>query len=196
MSAKGPITAGELMAPERYAKVRREERRRLIEVKRHRRMDVGPFVTLYFENRETVLYQIHEMLHVEKGGAEQVADELAAYNPLVPGGRELVATLMVEIDDPLRRQRVLAGLGGIEETVAVEVDGHRVQAAAERDVDRTTADGKASSVHFLHFAFDEAAAAAFRAPDARVVLEVAHPAYRHMAVMPEATRAALSGDFA
>lgn len=196
MSRTGPITAAELMAPERYAKARRDERRRLIEVKRRRRMDVGPSVTLYFENRETILYQIHEMLHIEKGGAEQVADELAAYNPLVPDGRELVATLMVEIDDPVRRQRVLAGLGGVEEAVALDVGGRRIPAAAERDVDRTAADGKTSSVHFLHFAFDGEAVAAFRAQGARVVLEITHPGYRHMAVMPEEVRAALSGDFA
>lgn len=192
----GPITAAELMAPARYAEVRRAERRRLIGIKRRRRMDVGPSVTLYFENRETMLYQIQEMLHVEKGGAEQVADELAAYNPLVPDGRELVATLMVEIDDPLRRRRVLAGLGGVEETVTLEVGGGRVRAAPERDVERTAADGKASSVHFLHFAFDGDMVAAFRAPGARVVIEIGHAGYRHLAVMPEEVRAALSGDFA
>jgi hypothetical protein len=140
-------------------------------------------------------HQVHEMLYIERGGDAQIAGELEAYNPLIPNGRELVATLMIEIDEPARRARVLAGLGGFEEAVYIEVDGTRIEGVAEADIDRTTAEGKASSVQFLHFPFGDGAISAFRAPGARVVLGIEHPNYNHMAIMPEAVRAALAGDF-
>ena len=158
-------------------------------------MAVGPDATFYFESYDTMWFQVHEMLHVEKGGAEQVPGELEAYNPLIPKGRELVATFMIEIDDPARRARTLAELGSIEETVTLSVGGETIAAVAEADVDRTTAGGKASSVQFLHFPFTDAQVASFRAPGAEAVLAVGHPRYRHMAVMPEEVRAALSQDF-
>src|SRR5690606_7319169 len=120
---------------------------------------------------------------------------LAAYNPLIPKGRELVATMMIEIDDPVRRARVLAGLGGIEETVTLTVGGEKIAAVAETDVDRTTAAGKASSVQFVHFPFTDHQGAVFRQPGAEIVLAIGHAGYRHMAVMPEEVRAALSADF-
>src|SRR5262245_2595378 len=91
-----------------YAGQRAERRKRIAELKKNRRLEVGPFATFYFECYDTMLHQVHEMLFIEKGGAEQLPDELAAYNPLIPQGAELVATVMFEIDDPLRRARVLA----------------------------------------------------------------------------------------
>jgi hypothetical protein len=135
------------------------------------------------------------MLYIERGGEGQIADELAAYNPLIPNGRELVATLMFEIDEPDRRGRFLDGLGGVEETVTFTVGGHVVRGVPEADVDRTSADGKASSVQFLHFPFTAAQVAAFRAPDARVILGIEHPKYAHMTVLAEAARRALAADF-
>jgi hypothetical protein len=140
--------------------------------------------------------QVQEMLHIERGGDAQMREELAAYNPLIPKGRELVATFMIEIDDPLRRARVLAGLGGIEETAFIEVGGLRIAGKAETDQDRTNAEGKASSVQFVHFPFTDAEVAAFREPNARVILGLSHPNYSHMAVLAEASRAALAEDFA
>src|SRR5690606_12633858 len=97
--------------------------------------------------------QIQEMLYIERGGDAQLTDELAAYNPLIPQGRELVATFMIEIEDEARRRRILAKLGGIEKTITLEIDGAAIQAVPEADQERTTATGKTSSVHFLHFPF-------------------------------------------
>lgn len=177
-----------------YAQVRKERRAAMTALKKDRRLAVGPDATAYFENYDTMWHQIHEMLFIEQGGEAQIEDELRAYNPLIPKGSELVATLMFEIDDPARRQRVLGALGGVEETVTLEFAGEVVRAAAETDVDRTTADGKASSIQFLHFPFTPAQAAKFKVPGTRAVLAIGHPQYGHMAVVPEKTRIALAGD--
>ncbi len=179
-----------------YGAMRAERRRRMTELKRVRRLEVGPFATFYFENYETMLHQVQEMLFIEKGGAAQLPDELRAYNPLIPQGRELVATVMFEIDDPVRRARNLGRLGGVEETAFIEVDGSRIAGAPEEDQDRTTADGKASAVQFIHFPFAPEQIVRFRAADARAVVGFAHPDYSHMAVMPGAIRLALAADFA
>ena len=192
---KHELTVDDVMPSERYASERRAHGRRISEIKKNRRVAIGPDATLYFENYDTMWFQVQEMLHVEKGGAEQIPGELAAYNPLIPKGRELVATMMIEIDDPVRRARILAELGGIEETITLSVGGETIHAVAETDVDRTTASGKASSVHFLHFPFTDKQVAAFREAGAEVVVAVGHPRYRHMAVMPEEVRAALGADF-
>ncbi len=196
MALRTEITRDDIMPMADYEAVRKERRTAMAGVKRHRRMEVGPFATFYFESFETMLHQIHEMLFIERGGEEQIADELAAYNPLVPNGRELVATIMLEIDDRTRRQAALSRLGGIEETVVLSVAGDEIKGVAADDVDRTTADGKASAVQFVHFPFTDAQIAAFRAPGTQVVLGFRHQAYQHMAVMPEEVRAALGQDFA
>ena len=189
------LTSEDIMAPADYARVRQAERQRMIALKRHRRISIGPVATAYFENFDTIRHQVHEMVHIERGGPEQVREEIGAYGSLVPNGRELVATLMVEIDDPVRRRRVLGRLGGFEDTVWIEVGGHTVRAVPETDLDRTTADGKASSVQFLHFPFPGEVVTAFSAAGARVTIGIGHGEYQHMAVMPEAMRAALSADF-
>ena len=194
MSHRPELTSADILPWADYAKDRAEHRRRITAIKRHRRIEVGPYVTFYFESFDTMWLQVQEMLHIEKGGATQIADELAAYNPLIPKGRELVATFMIEIDDPLRRARVLAQLGGVEETAFIEVAGERVAGKPEADQDRTSAEGKASSVQFVHFAFTDAQAKAFSEPNARVIIGLSHPAYNHMAVMSEATRLALAED--
>lgn len=142
-----------------------------------------------------MLHQVHEMLAVEKGGEEQIEDELRAYNPLIPQGRELVATMMIEIDDAVRRDRVLRQLGGIEKTASILIGGETISAVPESDVERTTADGKTSSVHFLRFPFTDAQVAAFRDGTARCLLALVHPAYDHMAAIPESARAVLAADF-
>jgi hypothetical protein len=190
------ITRADILPMQDYVKVRDERRRRMAELKKNRRVHVGPDVTFYFENFETMVHQVHEMLVVEKGGEAQIEDELRAYNPLIPTGRELVATMMIEIDDPRRRDRVLRELAGIENAVALTVDGETIAAVPERDVERTTKDGKTSSVHFLKFPFTDAQVAAFRADGARVVLALSHPKYGHMAALPEDVRAPLAQDFA
>jgi hypothetical protein len=195
MTAKRAITRDDIVGIDEYARTRRQRRAETVAAKRRRRMEVGPFATFHFENFDTMLQQVHEMLFIEKGGEAQIADELAAYNPLIPQGAELVATVMFEIDDPVRRAAVLGRLGGVEETAFVRVGGERVVGEPEADVDRTSAAGKASSVQFIHFPFTPAQIAAFRDPANEIVVGFAHESYAHMAVMPEAVRAALADDF-
>jgi hypothetical protein len=195
MDRKHELTAADILPMAEYGKIRAESRRKIAERKRHRRADVGPYVTFYFENFDTMWMQVHEMLFIEKGGPSQVADELAAYNPLVPQGRELVATFMVEIDDPDRRKRILGTLGGIENTAFISIGAEKIEAVPETDQDRTNAEGKASSVQFVHFQFTAEQIAAFRTPGTQVILGFGLPAYSHMTIVPEAVRAELSGDF-
>ena len=149
----------------------------------------------YFESFETMLHQVHEMLYVEKGGAEQLAGEIAAYDPLVPKGANLSATFMIEIEDPNRRLAVLQTLGGIENTVTLSFAGETVKAVAHDDAERTTPDGKTSSVHFFSFPFTAGQIEKFRQPGTEVVLAVRHANYAHMAILSEATRADLARDF-
>jgi len=192
---KRRIEPGDVLPDAEYVKVRAAKRRELSEVKRRRRVDVGPFAMFAFESWDTMWFQVQEMLHVEKGGAAQVPDELAAYNPLIPQGSELVATVMFQIDDEVQRKTALARLGGVEKTAFLAVGGARIAGVPEADMDRTTAEGKASSVQFIHFPFTATQIAAFRAAGAQVVVGFDHPNYGHMAVMPELVRAALAGDF-
>lgn len=196
MQPKREITRADILPMSDYSKVRKEKRSQVIAIKRPRRVAVGPYATFHFETYETMWQQIHEMLYIEKGGEEQIADELRAYNPLIPQGNELVATMMLEIEDANRRARELARLGGIEETIALTFGGETVRAVAETEVERTKADGKTSSVHFLHFPFTPAQSAKFRDPDVQVVLGISHPNYGHMAVLSGETKAALGKDLA
>jgi hypothetical protein len=195
MINKHELTVNDIMPMADYAKVRVETRRRISAQKRNRRVQVGPHVTFYFENFDTMWLQVHEMVFIEKGGAQQVPEELAAYNPLIPKGLELTATFMIEIDDPKFRANVLARLGGIEDTAFITVGGEKISARAEADQDRTTSDGKASSVQFVHFHFTPAQIAAFRKTGAQVILGLSHANYNHMAVLPEDVRTALAADF-
>ena len=189
------LTRDDIMDMADYATVRKERRAAVTALKRKRRLAVGPFATFHFECFETMWMQVHEMLYIERGGKEQIAGELEAYNPLIPRGDALIATMMLEIDDPARRERELYRLAGIEDTIKLEVGGNVVSAQPiEDEVARTTEDGKTSSIHFLRFPFQPAAAAQFRMPGTRVLLGIEHPAYGHLAVMPEETRAALAED--
>jgi hypothetical protein len=190
------ITRDDLMPVADYIRVRKEKRAQVVALKKNRRLEVGPFATFHFESWDTMWSQIQEMLYIEKGGEEQIQGELDAYNPLIPKGTELVATVMFEIDDPLRRARVLARLGGVEETGFIEIDGERIRGKAEEDQDRTNAEGKASSVQFVRFAFSAAQVAKFKKAGTQVLVGFDHPEYGHLAVMPEATRDALAKDFA
>ncbi len=194
--ASRKIEAADILPLAEYAKVRADRRRRTSELKQNRRLEVGPFATFYFESFDTMLHQVHEMLFIEKGGAEQLADELAAYNPLIPQGAELVATVMFEIDDPVQRARVLATLGGVEHRAFIRIGAETARGVAANDQDRTRDDGKASSVQFIHFPFTPAQVAAFRSGTGDAIVGFDHPNYGHMAVMPPAVRQALATDFA
>ncbi|MGP0059104.1 MAG: DUF3501 family protein [Beijerinckiaceae bacterium] len=195
MTKQHDLELGDILPMAEYGKIRADKRRELSELKRFRRVEVGPYVTFYFESYETMWGQVHEMLFIEKAPPEQAADEIGAYNPLIPKGRELIATFMIEIDDPVRRKRVLDELGGVENTAFLSVGGTRVNGIAEADQDRTTPEGKASSVQFVHFPFTEEQIAAFRVQNSEIILGLSHKAYSHMAVLPEAVRASLAEDF-
>ena len=196
MTAPRLVTPADILPMDEYGRRRAELRRELSALRARRRVSVGPFATFSFECRRTVWHQIHEMLFIEKGGEAQVEGELAAYNPLIPNGSELVATMMIEIEDAAQRALWLAKLGHIEDTVSMKFGAASVAAVPEADAERTNEQGKTSSVHFLHFTFAPAQVAMFKAPGAEVVLAVGHPEYRHMAVLPEVVRAELAGDFA
>ena len=193
--AQRKITASDILPDSEYAARRNELRTQAIARKRRRRVEVGPFATFYFESYESMWLQVQEMLRIEKGGPSQIAGELEAYNPLIPQGSELVATLMLEIEDPVQRASVLARLGGIDECIAMEVDGEEIAGAPMESEDRTTADGKTSSIHWLRFAFTPAQIAKFKSGAGRVVVGIAHPNYGHMAVMPQDVRSELATDF-
>jgi hypothetical protein len=190
------VTRADLLPDAEFSKVRRERRQALLPMKRLRRIELGPVCTTYFETFDTMLFQIQEMLLVERGGEAQIDDELTAYNPLIPQGTELVATVMFEIDDPVRRAALLARLGGVENRFFIDVGAARARALPEGDEERTREDGKTSSVHFLRFALTPQQIAQFRDPSVQVVLGCDHESYSHMAVLGPATRAELSRDFA
>lgn len=190
------ITRADILPPGRYAEERAERKKRMRAIKRARRLEVGPFATFYFENHQTMLHQVHEMLFIEGGGEAQIAGELEAYNPLIPKGAELVATMMLEIGDAERRAVVLAGLGGIEKTARITIDGEVIAGVPEDDLDRTNAAGKASAVQFIHFPFGAAQIEKFRAPGAEVSVGFTHPNYGHTAAMPKNMCAVLAEDFA
>ena len=189
------LTRADILPLDEYIKIRRDRRRQITELKRHRRLEVGPFATFYFENFDTMWQQVQEMLYIEKGGDEQIADELAAYNPLIPQGSELSATVMFEIDDPKRRETALSRLGGIENCAFIEIGGERLRGEPDPSRENTSPDGKASSVQFIRFPFTPAQIAASGQPGARVLVGFDHPHYGHMAVLPEPVRAALAKDF-
>jgi hypothetical protein len=190
------ITAEDITPLAQYAAERKDRRAALLPTKRLRRVALGPYCTFYFENFETLLFQVEEMLLTEKGGAEQLADELAAYNPLVPQGAELVATIMFEIDDPVRRETILNRLGGVEDDFFIQFGAEKAKGISEDDVERTREDGKTSSVHFLHFPLTPAQAAVLRDPTVQIMIGCDHPLYAHMAALSPATRAELAKDLA
>ncbi|HEX3699550.1 MAG TPA: DUF3501 family protein [Phenylobacterium sp.] len=190
------VTPSDLIPDAEFAKVRRERRAALLPIKRLRRIELGPFCTVHFETYETMLFQIQEMLLVEKGGAAQVPDELAAYNPLIPKGSELVATVLFEIDDPGRRAALLAKLGGVEDCFFLDVGEDRVRGIPEGDVERTREDGKTSSVHFLRFPLQPEHLARFRDPAVAILIGCDHEHYSHLAGLSPAVRAELAKDFA
>jgi hypothetical protein len=190
------VTPEDLLPDAEFAKVRRERRQELLPIKRLRRVALGPICTVYFECYETMLFQIQEMLLTEKGGPAQIPDELAAYNPLIPQGQELVATIMFEIDDPVRRANTLARLGGVEDAFFLQIGAQKVAGAPEGDVERTREDGKASSVHFIRFPLDPEHIAVFRDPGVTIMVGCGHEEYSHIAGLSPATRAELARDFA
>lgn len=186
----------DLITSDEYSEKRKELRKKLLEYKKNRRVAIGPYATFYFESFETMIGQIQEMLYIEKGGDEQLKDELNAYNPLIPKGKELVATLMFEIDDAILRSDFLSKVGGIEKKVSMQIDGGKIKAVTETDIDRTSAEGKASSVQFVHFNFSDEQIKKFKNLDNEVILGIDHSLYNHTTKIYEHVRKALIKDFA
>ena len=178
-----------------YIEKRRELRKNILDFKKNRRIALGPYATFYFESYETMLAQVQEMLYIEKGGDEQLKDELSAYNPLIPNGKELTATLMFEIDNPISRAAFLGKVGGIEETVFMKINGEIIKAVPEEDVDRTSAEGKAYSVKFIHFNFSDDQIEKFQSNSSEIELGIDHKEYSHSTKLTKENIASLSADF-
>ena len=189
------ITKADLIPAEEYAKNRKTHRKEIVAYKKDRRISLGPYANFYFESYETMKAQVQEMLHIEKGGDEQLADELAAYNPLVPKGKELVATLMFEIDNPLSRADFLNKVGGIEEKIFLKIGEEKIKSLPEQDVDRTSAEGKASSVQFIHFEFTDDQIKKFKDLSNEIFIGIEHEMYVHTTKLNENTKKALALDF-
>jgi hypothetical protein len=189
------VTKADLIPTDEYAKNRKAYRKEIVNYKKDRRISLGPYANFYFESYETMKAQIQEMLHIEKGGDEQLKDELAAYNPLVPKGKELVATLMFEIDNPLSRAEFLNKVGGIEEKVFLKIGNEKINSIPEQDVDRTSAEGKASSVQFIHFNFTDEQIKKFKDPANDIIIGVNHELYSHSVKLTEKNKKALALDF-
>tara|TARA_A100000164_G_scaffold368197_1_gene391122 strand:- start:166 stop:759 length:594 start_codon:yes stop_codon:yes gene_type:complete len=192
---KREILKSDIMPLDIYIKNRKELRKNIVSFKKNRRIALGPYATFYFENYETMLAQVQEMLYIEKGGDEQLQDELTAYNPLIPNGKELTATLMFEIDNPVSRAAFLGRVGGIEQMVFMKVDGEIIKALPEEDVDRTSADGKASSVQFVHFNFSDEQIQKFKLKDVDIELGMDHKEYSHTTKLTRENIISLLADF-
>jgi uncharacterized Zn finger protein len=192
---KRQIEKEDLLSSDVYAKSRKQIRKDLVEFKKDRRIALGPYATFYFESFETMVAQVQEMLHIEKGGDEQLKDELIAYNPLVPSGKELIATLMFEIDNPISRAKFLGKVGGIEEKVFMKINNEIVKAVPEADVDRTSAEGKASSVQFIHFKLNDDQISKFKSDSATIELGIDHKEYTHTTKLSENSIKSLCDDF-
>ena len=192
---KREIQKEDIMPLDVYIEKRRELRKSIVDYKKNRRVALGPYATFYFESYETMLAQVQEMLYIEKGGDEQLNDELSAYNPLIPNGKELTATLMFEIDNPISRAAFLGKVGGIEETVFMKINGEKIKAVPEEDVDRTSAEGKASSVQFIHFNFTDDQIEKFQSNSSEIELGIDHKEYSHSTKLSKANIASLSTDF-
>jgi hypothetical protein len=196
MTAMPRIDRAGLMTLETYARERARFRARVMAHKKHRTVALGDHLTLVFEDELTIRYQVQEMLHAERIFEEQgIQGELDTYNPLVPDGRNLKATMLIEYTDAGERRRHLAELIGIEDRVWIQVQAHdRVWATADEDLAREN-EQKTSAVHFLRFEFSESMAQSFK-KGAGLAIGVDHPRYREELEAPQAVRDALSKDLA
>ena len=188
------ITRDDLMSLEQYAEQRGEFRQQVLAHKKHRQVALGPNATLYFEDRLTLLYQIQEMLRIEKVfEAEGINEELEAYNPLIPSGRNFKATFMIEYADATVRAAQLEKMLNIEDLVWMQIGDHdKVWAIADEDLDRSN-DTKTSAVHFLRFEISDAMAQALKA-GADLQIGVQHAVYTYDTLVEGDTRASLLAD--
>ena len=189
------IEKSDILSRDEYKSQRKSLREKMVLRKKLRRVDIGPYVTMYFENKDTIIHQINEMVYIENGGEEQINDEILAYKSLVPDGQELIATVMIEIDSPIKRSEFLAKMGGFEEQISIQIGDQVIQGRAELDGDRTTADGKASSVQFVHFEFDKKEFEIIKSHMENVAISINHENYKHSSVLNIDTVKELVKDF-
>ena len=189
------IQKEDIMPLDVYTEKRIELRKKIVDFKKNRIVPLGPYAIFYFESYETMLAQIQEMLYIEKSGYDKLKDELSAYNPLIPKGKELTATLMFEIDNPISRAAFLGKVGGIEETVFMKINGEKIKAVPQKDLDRTSTEGKASSVQFIHFNFTDDQIEKFRSKSSEIKLGIDHEEYSHSTKLSEENISSLSADF-
>ena len=187
---KKSITESDVIDIDSYIKDRDSIKKKIKEHKNNRRVHVGPHATFYFESYDTMLYQVQEMLYIERGGREQLQDELKAYNPLIPTGKSLVVTLMFEIDNPNVRKKFLNSIGGIENNTFIQVGNQKIYSRAEDDTNRTNEEGKASSVHF-----DEPQIKLFSDMSLDVSLGFDHENYHHISILSPTVKKSLVEDF-
>jgi hypothetical protein len=188
------LKPADLLSLEEYHAQRGDFRTRVLAHKRHRQAPIGPHVTLYFEDRLTMQYQVQEMLRIERiFESEAIAEELSAYNPLIPDGRNLKATMMIEYSDATERHAALARLAGIEDSVYLEIERlGRVFAYADDDLERS--DGqKTAAVHFLRFELDADMCATLKR-GGELTLGIDHPNYRHEIEASPELKASLAAD--
>tara|TARA_B100000963_G_C22453642_1_gene592326 strand:+ start:171 stop:764 length:594 start_codon:yes stop_codon:yes gene_type:complete len=189
------IQKEDIMPLDVYTEKRIELRKKIVDFKKNRIVPLGPYAIFYFESYETMLAQIQEMLYIEKDGYEQLKDELSAYNPLIPNGKELIATLMFEIDNPISRAAFLGKVGGIEETVYMRINDEIIKAVPKEDVDRTSTWEKASSMQFIHFNFTEDLIKKFQSNGSEIELGINHKEYSHGTKLSKENISSLSADF-
>jgi hypothetical protein len=190
------LTAQDLYSLEQYSAHRPDYKRRAVEHRKRRQIRLGMNMTLHFEDRVTVQYQIQEMLLIERTFSPQgIQDELDAYNPLIPTGTNLKATLTIEYSDPQIRQQQLSRLRGVEDLVYVQVEGHDpVYAIADEDLDRST-DEKTAAVHFLRFEFTEHMIKTLSESQTGLTMGVNHDNYSHSTPIHAGTINSLIADF-
>lgn len=190
------LTHSDLHSLEEYSRIREDFKRAAVNHRKARQVEVGKHMTLHFEDRVTVKYQIQEMLLIEKTFlSEGIQDELDAYNPLVPNGSNLKATLTIEYGDPAQRAEMLEKLCRVEDKIYVEVEGHQpVYAIADEDMDRSN-DTKTAAVHFLRFELSDAMIRDMRELDREFTVGVDHPAYNEFTLVNTLTKQMLVKDF-
>jgi len=195
VALRGALAAGDLFSLEEYHRTRADFRARVLAHKAERQVAIGPNATLYFEDRLTIQYQVQEMLRIERiFEAEAIAEELAAYNPLIPTGRNLKATFMLEFPDVDERRRRLAELGGIEAALHASVgEGRRIACIADEDLERSN-DDKTSAVHFVRFEFSREEIAALKS-GTKLGFLIDHPRYGHNVMVSRSQQSALVADF-
>ncbi len=185
------ITINDIISIEEYSKHRNKRRQEINSIKKDRRIYVGPFVTFYFENFHTMLYQIQEMLFIEKGDKNQAYEEIESYNSLVPIDNELIATVMIEIDNEIKRHVELRKLAGIENSISISSNGESFFSEPLSDENRTKSDGKTSAVHFIKFKTNENFFKDLEDKSKDIMLSINHSEYSHSSKITYESRLSL-----